>query len=277
MSTTIDLPPASDKQARRKRVAEVYHQVTPGSAAEEEMVREHISLVRTVVGRLAMTLPPHVDMDDLFSSGLVGLLNAVRNYDPQGGSSFESYARVRIRGAVLDELRRLDWVPRSVHEKARKVQAVMQDLEQATGETPSDEAMAAALNLSVPEYQDLLAQIRPATFVCLDAAPAGEDDGELNRHESIADESLTDPHDGAARREVAALIAERITQLPETQRKVLALYYFEDMRLREIAEAFGVTESRICQIHAQAILAIRAFLTQKEEADHATTHPPVSA
>src|SRR5258708_39374354 len=142
--------------------------VTPGSAEEEELVQRHLSLVRTVVGRLAMNLPAHVDMEDLYSSGLVGLLNAVRNFDPNGGSSFASYARVRIRGEVFDELRRLDWVPRSVHDKARKVQAVRQKLEQANGEHPSDEQMAKALKFSLAEYHQLLDKIRPATFVCLD-------------------------------------------------------------------------------------------------------------
>jgi RNA polymerase sigma factor FliA len=151
-----------------------------------------------------------------------------------------------------------------VHDKARKVQAVMHQLEQANGEPPSDAQMARALKLSLPEYHELLDEIRPATFVCLDATPHSEDDDDTSRHDRIADESQADPMDATARREVAAMIAERIKCLPEMQRKVLALYYFEDLRLREIAEAFGVTESRICQIHSQAILAIRAFLKQQE-------------
>ena len=259
---TVSAP--ASQEGRSRELAERYQQFIPGSAKEEELVQQHLPLVRTVVGRLAMNLPAHVDIDDLYSSGLVGLLNAVRNFDPNGGSSFESYARVRIRGAVFDELRRMDWVPRSIHEKARKVQTVMQELEQANGELPSEETIAKALKLSLAEYRDLLEQIRPATFVCLDAAVGGEDDADNSRHESIADDAQPNPRDCTARREVAGLIAERIAQLPEMQRKVLALYYYEDLRLREIAEAFGVTESRICQIHSQAILAIRSFLEQQE-------------
>jgi RNA polymerase sigma factor for flagellar operon FliA len=279
MSASVSTPPSPVTAGRRVRaLSQRYGRIAPGSAAEEERVREHLPLVRTVVGRLAMSLPSHVDTDDLYSSGLVGLLNAVRQFDPKGGSSFESYARVRIRGAVVDELRRLDWVPRSVHDKARKVQAALAQLEQAQGGPPTDEQMAGALKLSVPEYHELLEEIRPATFVCLDAAHSGgEDENESPRHESIADESQPDPRACAGRRELAAMIARRIEQLPETQRKVLALYYFEDLRLREIAEAFGVTESRICQIHSQAILAIRAFLREQESAEAKTLESLIPA
>lgn len=263
-SASLPRPPKT--AVGTKAVSARYGRVVPGSTAEDDMIQQHLPLVRQVVGRLAMSLPSHVDQDDLYSSGLVGLLNAVRNFDPKGGSTFESYARVRIRGAIFDELRRLDWVPRSVHDKARKVQAVMQELEQAHGQPPADEDVAKALNLSLGEYHELLEEIRPATFVCLDASPIHDDDDE-SRHDRIADESQPDPLDCTARREVAAIIAKRIQHLPEMQRKVLALYYFEDLRLREIAEAFGVTESRICQIHSQAILSIRAYLKQQEEAE----------
>ncbi len=240
--------------------------VEAGSAAESELVERYLPLVKTVVGRIAMNLPAHVNLDDLNSAGLVGLLNGVRNFDPEGGSSFESYARVRIRGAVLDELRRLDWVPRSVHDKARRVQTTIQELEQKHGEVPTPAQVARALDLSPREYEDLLEEIRPATFVCLDSAPGpdGESDSDSSRYESIADESQEDPVEATSRRELSRVIAERISHLPEMQKKVLALYYFEDMRLREIAEVFGVTESRICQIHSQAVLAIRAYVDELE-------------
>jgi RNA polymerase sigma factor FliA len=250
-------PPKKKAELRRH-----YSQTAPGSGAEEELVRSYLPLVKTVVGRLAMTLPGHVDLDDLHSAGLVGLLNAVRQYKPCGGSSFESYARVRIRGAIFDELRRLDWVPRSIHEKARKVQTVLRQLEQQKGEVPTESEIAKALNISLSDYEALLDEIRPATFVCLDSAPA-LDETEGTRYEAIADESQQDPVDCASRRELTELITERLRQLPEVQRKVLALYYFEDLRLREIAAVFGVTESRICQIHAQAILAIRSYLEKQ--------------
>jgi RNA polymerase sigma factor for flagellar operon FliA len=188
------------------------------------------------------------------------LLSAIRQYDPTAGTAFETYARLRIRGAVFDELRRMDWVPRSVHTKARKVQAVMQEIEQRRGRAATDEEMAKALKISLPEYHDWMEEIRPATFVCLDATLNNEHDDSISQYESLGDNRQESPVDGTFRRELSRLITERLQQLPEMQRKVLALYYFEDMRLREIAEAFGLTESRICQIHAQGILAIKSYL-----------------
>ena len=267
MSTDTPTQPTPVKMKIPIRdLTHLYGGVVHGSHDENELVQQNLVLVRQVVGRLAMSMPSHVDQDDLYSSGLVGLLNAVRNFDPKGGSSFESYARVRIRGAIFDELRRLDWVPRSIHDKARKVQSVMQALEQKSGRPASDDEVAKELNLSMDEYHELLDEIRPATFVCLDASAVSEDDDE-SRHDRIADDSQSDPLYDTSRRELTGIIAERIKQLPEMQRKVLALYYFEDLRLREIAEAFGVTESRICQIHSQAILAIRSFLKEQDDAD----------
>ena len=236
------------------------NRLKPGSPAEADLVQRYLPLVRNVVARLAMTLPPHVDSEDLYSSGLGGLLNAVRQFNPNAGTAFETYARLRIRGAVFDELRRMDWVPRSVHTKARKVQRRMLELEQEKGRAPTDREMADAFDISVDEYQQWLEEIRPATFVCLDAAFNNDTDDSVSQYESLPDQRQENPLDGTFRREVSELIAQRLQQLPDMQRKVLALYYFEDMRLREIAETFGLTESRICQIHAQGITAIKSYL-----------------
>jgi RNA polymerase sigma factor for flagellar operon FliA len=231
---------------------------------ENALVEKYLPLVAAVMGRLAMTLPDHVDHDDLYSVGLVGLLQALRNYNPTCGTSFETYARVRVRGAMLDELRRMDWVPRTIHEKARKVKSMMSQLEQQLGKAPTEAQMAKALGISAKEYEELLNEVRPASFVCLDAAGSSEDNEGGVLHEVIADLTVDSPVEKVSQRELKKVIFNRLKELPEMQRKVLALYYIEDMHLREIAEVFGLTESRICQIHSQAILAIRAYLQRFE-------------
>lgn len=240
-----------------------YHQ-QGGAQIENALIERYLPLVRSAVGRLAMTLPDHVDHDDLHSAGLVGLLQALRNYNPDSGTPFESYARLRIRGAMLDELRRMDWVPRTIHEKSRKIQEVMSRLEQQLGRVPSEIEMARALNISATEYNTLLDEIRPAQFICLDAASNPENGEAGSLYELVAVSNQDGPMEEVSRRELKQVIFERLKQLPEIQRKVLALYYGEDLRLREIAEVFGLTESRICQIHSQAILSIRSYLQRFE-------------
>ncbi|MBX3744385.1 MAG: FliA/WhiG family RNA polymerase sigma factor [Verrucomicrobiae bacterium] len=236
-----------------------------GSVEEGEILGRHLHLVRIVVGRIALSLPAHVDTDDLHSVGRVGLLNAIRRFNPHCGAAFETYARLRIRGAVMDELRRLDWVPRSVHEKADRLQQVLRGLEQELGRFPTEEEVAAKLAMTLKDYRQLLLEVRPATYVCLDSVRSMESEDGGYQGEVLPDESVLEPDQATALREDVNLLAERIASLPEVQQKVLALYYYEDLTLREIAEVFGLTESRICQIHGQAVLALRALFAPDEE------------
>ncbi len=270
MSTLTAAPPPETASAVNGMMAQElwqrYHQQKSDANTDTEnaLVQKYLPLVSAVMGRLAMTLPDHVDHDDLYSAGLIGLLQALRNYNPACGTSFETYARVRVRGAMLDELRRMDWVPRTIHEKARRIKEVLGGLEQKLGKTPTEAQMAKAMGMSVKEYEEMLDEVRPAAFVCLDAVNASEDGDGGPLYEVIADSVNDGPVEKVSNNELKEVIFERLKELPEMQRKVLALYYLEDMHLREIAEVFHLTESRICQIHAQAILSIRSYLQRFE-------------
>ncbi len=240
-----------------------HHQVD--DHAENELVIQYLPLVASTLARLSITLPEHVDRDDLNSAGLMGLLQALRNFDPSSGRPFEAYARLRVRGAMLDELRRMDWMPRSVHEKARKVQQAMAQVEQVQGKLAEDDQVAFELGISVGAYHRLLDEIRPAAFLCLDAVNATEDGDGGNLHEVVANTAAVNPVDQASDQELSRIILGHLKQMPETQRKVLAFYYLEDMNLREIAEVMRLTESRVCQIHAQAILSMQAHVRRLEK------------
>ena len=241
-----------------------YHRQVDDPEAENALVGKYLPLVSSAVARLAMTLPDHVDRDDLHSAGLLGLLQSLRNFDPACGNSFETYARLRIRGAMLDELRRMDWIPRTIHEKARKIQSTLVEVEQKLGQTPTDAQMAKALKVTVTEYLQMLNEVRPAAFVCLDSVNSSEESDGGSLYEVVVNPVAENPVEQVSQLELKQVIFERLKELPAMQRKVLALYYMEDLHLREIAEVLGLTESRICQIHAQAILAIRGYLNRLE-------------
>src|ERR1017187_5917978 len=244
--STLTATPVANAPARRGFLAQPlwqsYRQQNSKTRAETEnaLVKNYLPLVSAVLGRLAMTLPEHVSHDDLYSAGLCGLLQALRNYNPACGTAFETYARVRVRGAMLDELRRMDWVPRTIHEKARRIKAVLGELEQKLGKTPTEAQMAKALDMSVKEYEELLDEVRPAAFVCLDSVDASEDGDGGPLYEVIADHTHEGPVEKVSNNELKEVIFERLKELPEIQRKVLALYYIEDMHLREIAEVFNL-------------------------------------
>jgi RNA polymerase sigma factor FliA len=255
---------AGDIPSGQESIWDRYAISGPGSEDEAVLVQDHMALVKSLVSRIAATLPAHADIDDLYSAGLLGLLDAVRRYDPLAGAAFGTYARLRIRGAIFDELRRLDWVPRSIHDKARRVDEVMRTLEAKTGELPTSSEMARALDMSLEEYEDLQERIRPTSFVSLDSTRRDEAEMGSDRYEWLKDATQAEAGEEVVNQELIELICKRLEKMPEMQRRVLALYYFEDLRLREIAETLGVTESRVCQIHAQAILSLKTYFRRRE-------------
>ena len=239
-----------------------YSGVSSSEIDEKDLIERYLPLVRNVVDRIKLTLPSHVDVDDLYSVGVTGLIAAVRRYDPEQGRTFTSYAATRIRGAVLDELRRLDWCSRRVRARARKLKDTINDLEQRLGRTATEDEICEELDLTPKEYAKWLEEVQPVTFVALDQHMHDEDSEGASLHELLPDESNVTGRDNLEKEETLQILAQRISELPDIPRKLLGMYYFENMRLAEIAAVFGLTESRICQIHSQTILGLRAYLNR---------------
>lgn len=233
-----------------------------GGLREQEfqaLIEDHLSLVRSIVEQMKRKLPQNLEAEELFSVGITGLVAAAHNYRPSELSSFAGYAATRIRGAILDELRRLDWMSRASRSKAKRLGSALSRLEQEQGGTVAPEALCAELQMTEEELQDLQAQMRPVRMVSLDGPEEG-DDTERSLHDVIADDFSASANEVLERKELVALLAERIAQLPEMPRKVLAMYYYENLRQADIAAYFGLTGSRICQIHTRAIKQLRIYL-----------------
>lgn len=226
--------------------------------ARRQLVEKHVGLVRYVAGRLAAGLPHYLEFPDLYGSGLVGLIQAVDNFDRTRGIKFETYAIPRIRGAILDELRAQDWFPRSLRRKARQLEAAFCSLEARLGRPASDDEVAKELGMSLADYDRVLGQISVATIVSLETElHPDEPGGGVRIVDTIVDENSPHPDDALAQRELREVIAHALDELSERERLVLTLYYYEELTLREIGEILDVTESRICQIHTKAIFRLR--------------------
>ena len=223
---------------------------------EPELIEQYLPLVRKVVAALARHLPPQVDVDDLHSVGTIGLIAAVRRYDSAQEKTFEAYAVMRIRGAVLDELRRLDSLPRTARAKARSLQEASSRLEQTLGREPSDDEVSIAMGMNVGDLRRMKSQVRPMNFISLDnRVNGGDQDADL--HEAIPDDTQEAGSDSCQQSELVDILRDKIDQLGARQRRILSMIYFDNMRLSEIAGVFGVTEARVCQIRSQAIANLR--------------------
>lgn len=221
-----------------------------------DLVNQHAGLVKRIAYHLMNRLPPNVQSDDLIQAGMLGLLEASKNYDPTQGASFETYAGIRIRGAMLDEIRRSDWTPRSVHRKARMVAEAMRSIENTEGRDARDVEVAKALEMSLEDYHQILQDSTGCRIFSLDELTAVSDGFPASR------EGSTDtPFEGLQKDAFKKALAEAIASLPERERLVIAMYYDDEMNLREIGQVLGVSESRVCQIHSQATLRLRSRLT----------------
>ena len=223
----------------------------------DDLVIRHAGLVKRIAYHMMNRLPPNVQADDLIQAGMLGLLEASRNYDPTQGASFETYAGIRIRGSMLDEIRRSDWTPRSVHRKARMVADAMRIIENEEGRDARDSEVADALDMSVQQYHQILKDASGCRIFSLDELSAV---GEIAPERSL--DSLQGPFEGYQKDAFKQALADAIAGLPERERLVVAMYYDDELNLREIGLVLGVSESRICQIHSQATLRLRSRLTE---------------
>ena len=235
---------------------------TGDQKAREGLILHYSPLVKFVAGRLRAGLPKSVDPADLASYGTFGLIDAIDKFEPERGYKFETYAVNRIKGAILDELRALDWVPRSVRARAREIQRTLGDLEHQLQRTPTEEELAEAMDLSVETLRDHLGEIATLGFVALDEllSPAERESGSVG--DLVADPRAPDPSGSYEREETRYLLADSINRLPERERLVVTLYYYEGLTLAEIGVILNVTESRVCQIHTKAVMSMRNRLIE---------------
>ena len=228
-----------------------------GVLAKEQLVPKYVPLVKRIAFHLMAKLPASVEVDDLVQNGMIGLLDAMSRYEEGLGAQFETYAVQRIRGAMLDGLRDNDWLPRGARREMRRVEAAIHKLEHETGRQPSEGELAAALDMSLAEYQKLLLEARGHQLVYLEDMTDGQGGDFLERHGASAS---PDPLALLEEADTREALVGAIEALPEREKMMMALYYEQDLNLREIGEVLGVTESRVCQLHTQAIARLRVMV-----------------
>jgi RNA polymerase sigma factor for flagellar operon FliA len=226
---------------------------------QQELVLKHADLVKRIAYHLVSRMPPNVEVDDLIQSGMIGLLDAAKHYSATKGANFETYAGIRIRGAMLDEVRKSDWTPRSVHRNMRQMADVVRKIENEKGQDASPVDIAGGLGVSIEEYHKLVQDAASCRLFSFDQMGSSEDESSPADH---ARDERPGPFDHIENAGFRDAMASAINHLPEREKLVLSLYYDEDMNLREIGEVLEVSESRVCQIHGQALVRVRARLAE---------------
>jgi RNA polymerase sigma factor for flagellar operon FliA len=238
------------------------YKTAPTTALREQLILRYAPLVKYVAGRMAVGMPSNVDRGDLTSSGMFGLLDAIEKFDVETGFKFETYAVRRVRGAIIDELRSMDWVPRSVRRKARDIERALAKLQSQMQRAPSDEELAFELGISGDQLANNLTQVSLTSVAALDGALGSSDGSTLTMMDTVVDHDAMSPAEMLDRRVLGELLRDAVDRLTEREQTVLALYYGEGMTLTQAGEVLGVTESRVCQIHSKAILALRSKLSR---------------
>jgi RNA polymerase sigma factor for flagellar operon FliA len=227
----------------------------------ERLILEYAPTIKYIAQRIASRLPPHIGLDDLINAGVIGLIDAMVKYDPSRDNSFKTYAEFRIRGAMLDELRSLDWVPRSVRQKERAIEHAYETLERTLGRAGRDEEVADLLGIDIEAFYEWLSQARGVSLLSLEAPGLRTNDGEtLNALDLVPTDAAQGPAQLVQTRHLKELIAEAIDDLPYQEKVVISLYYYEELTMKEIGKVLEITESRVSQIHTKTIFHLRSKL-----------------
>ncbi|MBT3516638.1 MAG: FliA/WhiG family RNA polymerase sigma factor [Nitrospina sp.] len=234
-------------------------EITPEN--REEVIKRYSPMIKYVANRIAMRLPPHIEVDDLISVGVLGLMDAISKYDSTRGAKFKTYAEFRVRGAILDELRSLDWVPRSIRQKASQVDKVVQELQAKLSRSPEDEEVAKEMGLSLDQFHDTLNETKSMPVFSLEDLGLAKDSGEQQSLlDCLAGKADADPQTQIRLVELKEIIAKAIDGLPEKERLMVSLYYYEELTMKEIGAVLEITESRVSQIHSKAVYRLRTKL-----------------
>ncbi|MBQ3966987.1 MAG: RNA polymerase sigma factor WhiG [Treponema sp.] len=235
---------------------------TKSSALRDKFIRQYMPLVKYVAGKVSVGLPASIEYDDLVGFGQFGLLDAITKFDPDKGVKFKTYAVTRIRGAIFDEMRQLDWVPRSVRQKSKEIEDTIGDLESRLGRPATDAEVAKEMNMTEAEFQQTVMKVSGTSVLSLnDVWYSGDDNDHMSIGDSIESPSSLNPDVQVEREEIRKVIIEAINELPEKEKMVIVLYYHEDLTFKEIGQVLDVSESRISQLHTKANLRLRAKLT----------------
>jgi len=227
----------------------------------EEVIIRYSPMIKYVANRIAMRLPPHIEVDDLISVGVLGLMDAISKYDSSRGAKFKTYAEFRVRGAILDELRAMDWVPRSIRQKASSVDKVVQSLQVKLSRSPEDEEVAKEMGISLEQFHTTLNETKSIPVFSLDDLGIAKDSGEQQSLlDCLAGKADADPQTQIRLIELKEIIAKAIDTLPEKERLMVSLYYYEELTMKEIGAVLEITESRVSQIHSKAVYRLRTKL-----------------
>jgi RNA polymerase sigma factor for flagellar operon FliA len=238
-------------------IKQVTEEIEITTENREEVIKQYSPMIKYVANRIAMRLPPHIEVDDLISVGVLGLIDAITKYDPTRGAKFKTYAEFRVRGAILDELRSMDWVPRSVRQKASNIDSVVQKLQSKLGRPPEDEEVAGEMGISLDQFFDTLNETKSMPVLSLEGLGIAKETGEQQSLlDCLAGKGDTDPQTQIRLNELKEIIAQAIDTLPEQARLMISLYYYEELTMKEIGAVLDVTESRVSQIHSKAVFRL---------------------